>query len=243
MRTSCRPMVGNSPSSHGEDVLEQDREEEDRDRDPEQRDDQAPVIDGGPVSLGGDEPQRNAERDGEDHRGHRELESRRETPPDLLGDRTTGGDARAEIALREVLEVPPVLLPDRPVEAVRALDLLDRLRGRALAEQRLCRPSRQRPDPEEEQDREPEQDRDEQDQSADDEGKHQAVVIRRLSAIELLLGASSASPSETDEKDSPPTPTGLGTNPSTLLLNVSAAVACTYGTPGMFLMISRFACS
>ena len=91
----------------------------------------------------------------------------------LLADRAARVDARAEVALDEGRpEVAQVLDVDGVVEAVLPLDLRDRLRRRALAEQRLRGPAGQGPDPREDEDREPEQDRDEEQQPADDEAKH-----------------------------------------------------------------------
>ena len=138
MRTSWRPIVGNQPELHREDVLEQDREEEDGNRDPDERGHEARVVHHAAVAFGGEEPEGHAEGDCEDHRRDRELDRRREAARDLLGDRTPRGDARAEIALHELLEVLEVLDVDRPIEPVDALDLLDRLGRRPLAEQRLA---------------------------------------------------------------------------------------------------------
>ncbi len=133
--------------------------------------------------------------------------------------------------MREPPEVAQVLLPDRPVEPVLALDLLHGLRRRPLAEQRLGGAARKGPDPEEEQDREPEEDGDEKEQSADDELQHQAVVIRRLSSVRnypvsvVSLSSDPSSLVDTVANDSPPTPTGLGTKPWMLLSNARAAFA------------------
>ena len=99
---------------------------------------------------------------------------RREALADLGEHGLPGRDRRAELELRRLLEVLPVLHVDRLVEPVLMVDLADRLRRRPLAEQRLRGAAGQRPDPDEDEDREPEQDRDEQEQTADDEPEHRA---------------------------------------------------------------------
>ena len=191
-----RPTVGNHPSLHREDVLEQDREEEDRDRDPDQGHDEARVVDRGSVVLRRDEAERDPEQRREDHRGDRELDRRREALLELVDDRPPRGDARAQVALGRGLDVLPVLDVDRLVEPVLLADLCDRLRRRALAEERLRRPARKRPDPDEDEDREPEQDRDQEQQPADDESEHLRrppadVQVSSLLSIETIENGSS----------------------------------------------------
>ena len=96
----------------------------------------------------------------------------------------------AEVERRELLQVGPVLLVDRVVQAVLLVDRGDLLRRRPLAEERRRRAARQRPDPEEDQDREPEQDRDQEEEPADDEAQH---VVRRtlaLSYSSIVTGAN-----------------------------------------------------
>jgi hypothetical protein len=108
---------------------------------------------------------------------------------------TPRGDARAEVAVAErPLEIPPVLLVDRLVEAVLLPDLRDRLVGRPLAQQRLCRRPGQRPDPDEDEQGKPDQDRDEQEEPADGEAEH-----------ELLPTSSSAGPRSRGDRSSYPT--------------------------------------
>src|SRR4029077_10732402 len=85
---------------HGEDVLEDDREEEDRDRDPDQRCRKARVVDTGPVSLRREEAQRHTDADREDHRRKSQFDGRRETVLELVGDRARTRDAGAEVAAR-----------------------------------------------------------------------------------------------------------------------------------------------
>src|SRR5699024_4364852 len=111
------------------------------------------------------------------------------------------------------LHVAEVLDVDRLVESVLSLDLGDGLPGRALAEQRLRRPAREGPDPDEEQDREPEEDRDEQEQPTDDEAQHLAPrhVVRRLGPTRCYSPPSS--PIVTGAKDS--FVVGLGWYPCT----------------------------
>ena len=91
------------------------------------------------VSLGREEAERNTDEGREEHRADRELDRRREPLGDLLGDRPTGRDARPEVARADRLQVAPVLLVERIVEAVLVADLGDRLVGGPLAEQRLRR--------------------------------------------------------------------------------------------------------
>ena len=137
----------------------------------------------------------------EEHRGEGELDRRRETLLQLVGHRATGCDARSQVAARRRLHVVPVLDVNRLVEPVVALDLGDRLGGRALAEQRLGRPARKRSDPDEDEEGEPEQDRDEKQQPADDEFE---ASVRRAAA-----GSHPYFPIETVENGS--SETGLGT--------------------------------
>src|SRR6266516_4093163 len=163
----------------GEDVLEDQAEEEDRDRDPEQRRDQARVVEQRPVLLRGEEPERDAEADREHHRGQRELDRRREPVLDLERDWPEGLDAGAEVEVAYRLdEVAPVLDVERLVEPELKPELGDGPRRRPLTEQCLRGRSREQADPDEDEERDPEQDRDEQEQSADDEAKH--LVVRRL---------------------------------------------------------------
>ena len=72
------PTVGSQPSLHREDVLEDDREEEDRDRDPDQRDEQARVVDRAPVALRRDEAERDPEDVAKIIAADRQLDRRRE---------------------------------------------------------------------------------------------------------------------------------------------------------------------
>ena len=135
------------------------------------------MVEDAPVALGREEAERDAEHDREEHRGERELGRRGETVRELVGDRSPARDADPEVELADRLEVAPVLVVEGPVELVLVPDLGDRLRRRALAEQRLRGRARQQPDPAEDEDREPEEDRDEEEQPADDEAKH--LVVRR----------------------------------------------------------------
>ena len=161
------------PEPDREHVLEEDRQHEDRDRDPDQRDEQARVVEGPAVALRGDEPERDAEEGREEHRRKRELDSRGKPLADLLGDGSVRRHADPQVALDDGRpEVGGVLLVDRLLEPVLLLVPLDELRRRALAEERLGGPARERPHPEEKDEREPEQDRDEQQQPSDDITQH-----------------------------------------------------------------------
>ena len=106
--------------------LEHQAEEEDRDRDAEQRDHQARVVEPGAVALGRHEAERDPERDREHHRRDRELDRRREAVRELVGDGSRRDDAVAEVAVGGLLQVVPVLQPDRLVEPVLVADLARR---------------------------------------------------------------------------------------------------------------------
>ena len=106
---------------------------------PIKRDEEARVVERPSVPLGREEAEREAEQRREEHRPESKLDRRRETIADLLGDRTTRRDARAEIAGADRLEVAPVLLVERVVEAVLVTNLRDRLRRGPLPEERLGR--------------------------------------------------------------------------------------------------------
>jgi hypothetical protein len=161
------------PELHREDVLEDDGEEEDRDRDPEQRDDEAGVVQGRAVLLGRQEPERDAEQDREEHGRESELDRGGEALLQLLRDGPSRADAVAEVAVDDdLLDVLQVLDVNGLVEPVLALDLRYLGVGAALAEERLCRPAGQQPDPQEDEDREADEDGDEQEEPADDEPQH-----------------------------------------------------------------------
>jgi hypothetical protein len=160
---------------HREDVLEDDREEEDRDRDPEQRRDQARVIDGPAVPLGRDEAEWDPQTHRDEHRRQRQLDRRRELLLELGKHRAARPNALAEVVLeRDRFQVAPVLNVERLVEPVLLADLGDARRCGALAEQSLGRAAGQCPDPAEDQDRQTEEDRDEKKEPADDESQHVA---------------------------------------------------------------------
>jgi hypothetical protein len=136
------------------------------------------VIEEAAVVLCGEEAERDPEPDGEDQRRERELDRRRKAVLDLVRDQPVRGDRGAEVALRPGPELAPILFVDRFVEPEALPVGLHELRRRALAEQGLGRPARQRADPEEDEQREPEGDRDEKQQPADDVTKHFYVVRR-----------------------------------------------------------------
>jgi hypothetical protein len=123
------------------------------------------------VALRCDESERNADERREEHRADGELDRGGEAVLDLLRDRAARSDARPEVAGADGLQVPPVLLVEGLVETVLVADLGDRLVRRPLAEQRLGRRARQRPDPEEDEERQPDQYRDEQEEPADGEAE------------------------------------------------------------------------
>ena len=155
-----------------EDVLQEQAEEEDRDRDPDQRREQARVVEPAPVLLGGEEAEREADDDREEHRRQRELDGSREAVLELVRDRPGRRDAGPEVAVHGRVEVPPVLHVHRLVEAVLVVDACDLLGRGVLAEQCFGRRARQGMNPAEDEDGQPEEDRDEQQQPADDEAKH-----------------------------------------------------------------------
>src|SRR5919201_7050147 len=65
--------------THGEDVLEDDREEEDRNRDTDQRPDQRQLVEDPAVSLRGEKTERDPEPHPDDHRPDGKLDRRGET--------------------------------------------------------------------------------------------------------------------------------------------------------------------
>src|SRR6185312_3912919 len=146
-------------------------------RDPDERADEAHMVEEAAVALRREKAERDPEDDREDHRRERKLDRRRETMRKLVRDCAATRDGDAEIEVPDRLQIAPVLLVDRRVELVLVPDLRDELRRRPLAEQRLRRRARQQPDPPEDEDREPEKDRDEQEQPTDDEAKH--LIVRR----------------------------------------------------------------
>src|SRR5207248_5229206 len=164
---------------HREDVLEDDREEEDRDRYPEQGGNQAQMVEDPAVALRRQEAERDAEEDGEEHRRERELHRRREALLDLGRHPAARGDADPEVSGDRRLQVRPVLDVDGLVEAVALAVRLDESRRRALTEERLGRAPWERPDPEEDQERDAEEDRGEQEQPADEIPKHSVRRLRR----------------------------------------------------------------
>ena len=95
------------------------------------------MVDAGPVPLRREEAQRHTDADREDHRRESQLDGRRETVLELVGDRARTGDAGAEVAARERLQVRPVLDVDGLVEPVLMTDLCDGLRRGVLAQERL----------------------------------------------------------------------------------------------------------
>ncbi len=191
------PAYGREPAEPDrEDVFEDDREHEDRDRDPEQRREQAEVVEEAAVAFRRQEAERDPDEDREEHRPDRQLDRRRKALEELVEDRPSRRDRVAEVDRPDLLEIGPVLLLDRLVEAVLLVDRRDLIRGRPLAEQGRRRAARQGPDPEEDQDREPEQDRDDEDEPADDEAQH--VVRRTL----VLPPTSPASPARTTRSSS-----------------------------------------
>ena len=170
--TDICPTVGKRPSCTAKMYFRIKREEEDRDRDPEERKPEREVVEGLAVLLRGEKAERDADRHREERGGERELEGRGKPLSDLGQHRLPRRDRRAELELRGLLEIAPVLHIDGLIEAVLMIDLLDRRGCRAFAEERLGGAARERPDPDEDEDREPEQDRDEQQKSANDEPEH-----------------------------------------------------------------------
>ena len=127
--------AGKPGQADGEDVLEDDREEEDRNRYPEQRRHEAHVVEDPAVPLRGDEAERHPGENGEEHRGDRQLHGGRELLLDLGRDAPARGDAHAEVALDGRLQVRPVLLVDGLVEPVVLAVGRDERRRRPLTEE------------------------------------------------------------------------------------------------------------
>ena len=106
---------------------------------------QARVVDPAAVPLGGDEPQRHAEHNGEDHRRERQLERGGEALLELLDDRPAARLRDAEVAADRRPDIAQVLLRQRVVEPVLLVDRLDLLLRGALPEQRRRRAAREGP--------------------------------------------------------------------------------------------------
>ena len=223
----------------GEHPLEDQGEEEDRDRDADQREEEARVVGGRPWRFAATNPSGIPISVANSIAVESELDGRREPLAELLGDRAPRGDARAEVARPDGLQVAPVLLVERVVEAVLVADLRDRLVGRPLAEQRLRRGAGQRADPDEDEEREPDQDRDEQQQPADGEAEQSAPTsssaglpsFDRLSPTRRS-GRSRTAPGRPGSACSRRRSTGTP----------APASCAAYGTPGRKFMIIRFAC-
>ena len=80
-------MLGSQPSLTAKTYFRISAEEEDRDRDPDQRADEAHVVEDAAVALRGEEAERDAEEDREEHRRERELDRGREALLELVRDR------------------------------------------------------------------------------------------------------------------------------------------------------------
>ena len=113
------------------------------------------MVDHPLVALGREETERDPEDDGEEARGERELDRRREALPELGRDRLARDRAVTELERRQLLDVLAVLHVDGLVEPVLVLDRRHVLRSRALAKEGGRRAAGQRPDPEEDEDETP----------------------------------------------------------------------------------------
>ena len=112
---------------------------------------QASVVERGAVLLRRQEAERDPDDHSEEAGRQRQFKGGGKALLDLVGDWAAGGDAGAELAVPDGLQVAPVLDVDRLVEPVLLADPVDVLLRRALAEERVGRAPGQRPDPDEDQ--------------------------------------------------------------------------------------------
>ena len=114
--------------AHGERPLEDQGEEEDRHADPDQRSDEADVVERSVGVLGSDDAEWDADDDGEQHRRQSELDGGGEALAELVDDRPLRRHTQPEVAGDDPLEIFPVLHDEWPVESVLTLDGGDRFR-------------------------------------------------------------------------------------------------------------------
>jgi len=105
----------------------------------------------------GDDAERNPQHRGDQQRGDRQLERRRQALSDVEADRAMRILAFAKIKLQHLAEIEQQLLRDRPVETVLVAYRLDLLRRGIVSGQRGRRIGRHDPDQHERDDQQPEQ--------------------------------------------------------------------------------------
>ena len=126
-----RPESGRIAEGPEEEDLEQDPEEEGRHGHADDRDDADAGVDGPPLPASRQEAERQADRDGDEHRRRDELERGWEAPQDLVEDRLLGRDRRAPVPGEHVAHVGRVLGREWLVEPERDAGTLDLLRTSA----------------------------------------------------------------------------------------------------------------
>ncbi len=251
MRTSCRPIVGNSPSWTAKTYLSKIARKKIGIEIPISDATRLAVVDGAPVALGGDEAERDAER-----------RWRRSSPPARA--RPSPGTVRPISSVTGRRE--EMLVPSSPWARLwrycRYCSQIGRSRpyvrsicsiasgvarsprsdsagppGRALIQRKTRIESPRRIGTSR--------------SSRRTTKRSIRLVVRRLPTnvlpslfclglLGLLFLVAETRPLRTPHRRRRP---GSGTKPVTVLRKARAAVACTYGTPGMFAMISRLACS
>ena len=161
-----------------EDVLEQEREEEDGDRDADEGEDHRRVVEEARPAAGGEVAERDAERDGDEHREEAQLDRRWEALEEDVQRVRTGEHAgrRAEVALEDAADELAVLDPDGLVEAELGLHGGTGLRGGALTEDRRDGPSGKGAQPQEQQQRQDDEHADHLNQAPDDEPQHEFLL-------------------------------------------------------------------
>ena len=178
------------------------------------------MVEDAAVSLGGEEPERNADEDREEHRRERELDRGRETVPELVRHRPAARDADCRSRAGRSSSGSPSTARRSAGRACTG--------GGSARSSRASRAHRGAPapaepgrsaDPAEDEDREPEKDRDEEEQPADDEAKH----LSSAGSLHLLCRRRPARTA--------PARRGSACSPITLFWNASAGSSGRTGPP------------
>ena len=130
------------------------------------------MIHAGAGVYGCDDPERNRDQRGDQHRRERQLEGGGQAIENRRRHRLIRPQRHAEVPGREALEESGVLHVQRPIEPQSAAQLRDVLRRRALAEHRLNRIARHEMDEREDERRDAHKDRNGEQQPADQEACH-----------------------------------------------------------------------
>ena len=120
-----RPASGSSWRLAEEHDLEEQGQEERRQRNADDRHEPDAHVRRAPSPAGRQDPQGDAQRDRDDHRGDDQFERRRQATEDLVEDRPLGPDRRAPVPGQHVAHVGQVLDRQRLVESELAGHPLD----------------------------------------------------------------------------------------------------------------------